>query len=181
VGLIGKVVLGISGIIGTIAIAATARLVADDAKEWSPIAVSWLLRRAVSKLPSARQERLTEEWRRYIQELPGHSAKVIAALGLQIASNRIRHQERRVERAKRIPEFEQLLSLRGTSLRIGIGGGRNRSPAGNTHRDSVAVRWAPRTVGCIPALPHLGAGSSVLPAVQPTPRVCSPTLREYAS
>jgi hypothetical protein len=74
--------LAVAGVIG----AALARLLADEAKAWTPRLVEILIRSAVARLPEDQRERRYEEWRAHINDVPGDLSKLLTASGFIIAS-----------------------------------------------------------------------------------------------
>ncbi len=87
--------MGAGAVIATAAIGGViARLVADDLKAWTPRGIAYLIRRATSKLPDDRRERLAEEWQSHISETPGDIAKIITAVGFLVAARRIARERR---------------------------------------------------------------------------------------
>jgi len=70
--------------------AAVSRLLADEAKAWTPRAVKTLIRVAVARLPEAQRSRRDEEWQSHVNDTPGDLSKLITAVGFIIASRRIR-------------------------------------------------------------------------------------------
>ena len=82
VGLIWGVVLSILGLVAPILIPATARLVADDAKEWLSWITSRLIERAVSRLPESERERYEQEWWGHVNEWPGQLGQDLRGIWL---------------------------------------------------------------------------------------------------
>jgi hypothetical protein len=72
--------------VGAIAGAALAKVIADDAKEWTPWVTRRLLDRAVRILPESQRERYAEEWAAHLAEVPGVVAKLALSLQFQIAA-----------------------------------------------------------------------------------------------
>ena len=55
---------------------------ASEFRDWTPRLADWLIDRAVSNLPLDQRERFSEEWREFVFDAPGHTAKILRALGL---------------------------------------------------------------------------------------------------
>lgn len=70
-------------IAGSIAVAAIAKLLADEGKAWLPYLIEYLIKRAVSKQPIEQQERVAEEWRSHVMEIPGDISKLLSVIGFQ--------------------------------------------------------------------------------------------------
>lgn len=77
-------------IIGAIVTSAVSRLLADEFKSWNTWGVKKLIDLAVRRLPIDLRQRFGEEWSSYISEIPGEIAKLVAAIGLQVASWKMR-------------------------------------------------------------------------------------------
>jgi len=86
VAVIVAVVIFLLGIVA----AAASRLLADEFKAWIPWTVDRLIRRAVGRLPADRRERLNEEWRSHVNDVPGEVGKLAVALGTLLAAGRVR-------------------------------------------------------------------------------------------
>jgi len=84
---------------GSILIAAFSRQLADEFKAWTPWLVRKLVAFAVRRLPADRQERYSEEWTSYIEEIPGEIGKILAALTLPLGAMAMRIEFRRKARA----------------------------------------------------------------------------------
>ena len=56
------------------------RLLTDELKEWTPRVIERNIRSAVSMLPESKRERFEEEWRSYINELPGAAGEAISGI-----------------------------------------------------------------------------------------------------
>jgi hypothetical protein len=74
----------------TVLAAASSRLLSDEFKAWTPWIVERLIRSAERGLPAKYRERLGEEWRRHVTEVPGDLGKLITACGFFRASKTIR-------------------------------------------------------------------------------------------
>ncbi len=85
-GLIPAIISGACAIIS----AAVAKIIADDAKEWTPWVTGRLLDIAVLRLPESQRERYTEEWAAHLAEVPGVVGKLAASLQFQIAAFGVR-------------------------------------------------------------------------------------------
>ena len=84
---------------GSILIAAFSRQLADEFKAWTPWLIRKLVAFAVRRLPADRQERYSEEWTSYIEEIPGEIGKILAALTLPLGAMAMRIEFRRKARA----------------------------------------------------------------------------------
>jgi predicted PurR-regulated permease PerM len=82
--IIGFIVI-VLGILG----AALSRQLTDECKAWTPWIIRYLINRAINKLPDEERVRFEEEWLAHVNELPGEVGKIIAALGLLSAAQRI--------------------------------------------------------------------------------------------
>jgi hypothetical protein len=78
--------LALAGVFG----AALSRVLSDEFKAWNPWIVERLIRLAERKLPEEYRERLSEEWRSHIDEIPGDLGKLLTACGFLQASTKIR-------------------------------------------------------------------------------------------
>ncbi len=76
------VAVAVLGVFG----AAVSRVLADDLKAWTPRLTEWLIHRAVARLSEDRRDRLSEEWRSHVDEVPGTFGKLIVALGYSRAA-----------------------------------------------------------------------------------------------
>jgi len=61
----------------------------DELKAWVPWITEWLVKRAVAVLPEERRERFEEEWRSHLDDVPGQIGKLIVALGLLTAAQKM--------------------------------------------------------------------------------------------
>ena len=93
-GVILSVVLGTAGVVLAIVVSALGRLAADDLKAWSPKLVDWLIQTAVTRLPEDQRERLDEEWRSHVNDVPGEFAKVYVAAGCIFAARTLAPKSR---------------------------------------------------------------------------------------
>jgi hypothetical protein len=84
-GVIGGLRLLVDGILSAV----LSRQLTDELKAWMPWIIEQIVRRAVSRLPRGQQERLGEEWRSHLNEVPGEIGRVVVALGFIVASRRI--------------------------------------------------------------------------------------------
>ncbi|MDP9339302.1 MAG: hypothetical protein M3P45_10585 [Acidobacteriota bacterium] len=66
---------------GTIVAALIAKLFNDEFKAWFPWFTERIVRCAVRSLPENQRKRDSEEWRRYLNEIPGEIGKLVSALG----------------------------------------------------------------------------------------------------
>jgi len=71
---------------GAIVAAVVVKVIADDAKEWTPWVTRQILNAAVRRLPEGQQERYAEEWAAHLAEVPGVVAKLAVSLQFQIAA-----------------------------------------------------------------------------------------------
>src|SRR4051812_40673019 len=85
-GLISLILMAILGVLG----AAFSRQLTDEFKAWTPWLVDRLIRRAVRNLPDSCRERLDEEWRSHVNEIPGQIGQLIVAFGFLTAARKIR-------------------------------------------------------------------------------------------
>jgi hypothetical protein len=69
--------------------AAFTQQLTDEFKAWTPWIVERLIQRAVRRLPIEMRERLDEEWRAHIDEIPGQIGQLLVAFGFVIASRKI--------------------------------------------------------------------------------------------
>lgn len=69
--------------------AAFASQLALEFREWTPRWTEMLINRAVRRLPPELQERMSEEWREFVADAPGHLVKLKRALGLSSAATRV--------------------------------------------------------------------------------------------
>jgi len=83
--LISICLLAFLGVIGAV----ISTLLADEFKNWTPRLVELLIQRAIRSLPADQRARYDEEWRSHANDLPGHVAKIIVALGFLRAARRI--------------------------------------------------------------------------------------------
>lgn len=88
-GLIWGAVISVVGVVGAILISVTARIISEDIKEWLPWITHCLIERAVDRLPESERQRLEEEWRSHVNELPGSLTKIYTAYGYLSASRSI--------------------------------------------------------------------------------------------
>lgn len=85
----GLMFAGTAALLGAILCAFAAKLLVSEFEAWSPRMIEWLIDRAVSRLPSELQERLSEEWRAFIRDTPGQVMKVLRAYGLARGAKKI--------------------------------------------------------------------------------------------
>jgi hypothetical protein len=85
-GLIPAVIAGAGAIVG----AAVVKVIADDAREWTPWVTRRLLDIAVRRLPEGQRERYAEEWAAHLAEVPGVVGKIAVSLQFQIAAFGVR-------------------------------------------------------------------------------------------
>lgn len=84
--LILAIVSGAGAIVGAVLV----KVIADDAKEWTPWVTRHLLDGAVRRLPEGQRERYAEEWAAHLAEVPGVVGKLAVALQFQIAAFGVR-------------------------------------------------------------------------------------------
>jgi len=114
--LIGAFIVVIVGLLG----AAASNQIADEYKAWTPRIVEWLIRRSIRCLPDNLKERYGEEWRSHINDTPGETGKLIAAIGFLVASRKIvvaeeSHEEDLSGAGDRIPTEIQPIPLTSRS------------------------------------------------------------------
>ena len=66
---------------GTIVAALIVKLFGDEFKAWFPWMTERIVRCAVRSLPENQRKRYSEEWRSYLNEIPGEIGKLVSALG----------------------------------------------------------------------------------------------------
>ncbi len=81
-GLIPAIIAGAGAIVG----AAVAKIIADDAKQWTPWVTQRLTDIAVRRLPEGQRARYAEEWAAHLDEVPGVVGKLAVTLQFQIAA-----------------------------------------------------------------------------------------------
>jgi hypothetical protein len=81
--------MGVLTIIAGVFLAALASQLAFEFRDWTPRWTELLINRAVRRLPADLQDRMSEEWREFVSDAPGHFAKLKRALGLGWAAKRI--------------------------------------------------------------------------------------------
>jgi exopolysaccharide production protein ExoY len=77
--------LGMLGVFGAV----FSKLLADEFKAWAPSLVAHIIAAAVRKLPDAKRERFSEEWKSHVNEVPGDISKIAAACGCLSAAWKI--------------------------------------------------------------------------------------------
>src|SRR5690349_10493989 len=97
--------------IGAILSGAFANQVANEFRAWTPTLVDFLISRAARKLPEDQRERYEEEWASYVRDIPGETGKVVSAIGLMFASQRMAW-----EFAEGVFAYYRLASAIGRSL-----------------------------------------------------------------
>lgn len=80
---------GIVVALGTVAVAAIGRQLQSEFQDWTPTATSWLVDRAVRRLPADKQERFREEWLAHLADVPGQVWKWRIAAGYLLAARRM--------------------------------------------------------------------------------------------
>ena len=85
-GVITTLTLIVLGILG----AALSRQLTDEFKAWTPRIIERLIGLAIRKLPVDERERFSEEWRSYVNEIPGEIGKLLSAAHLLQASWQMR-------------------------------------------------------------------------------------------
>jgi hypothetical protein len=87
-------ITGIGAIVAAVVLAAFSRLCAEEITA----CISYIILRSVSLaahfLPTDLHERYAEEWQSYVNELPGMVTKCFAVIGLFLAADKIRREER---------------------------------------------------------------------------------------
>jgi len=81
--------VGVLTVIAGVFLAALASQLAFEFRDWTPRWTELLINRAVRRLPADLQERMSEEWREFVSDAPGHFAKLKRALGLGWAARRV--------------------------------------------------------------------------------------------
>ena len=81
-GLIPAIIAGAAAIVS----AAVVKVIADDAKEWTPWITRRLLDIAVRRLPNGQRERYAEEWAAHLAEVPGVVGKMAVSVQFRIAA-----------------------------------------------------------------------------------------------
>jgi hypothetical protein len=81
--------MGALTIIAGVFLAALASQLSFEFRDWTPRWIELLIDRAVRRLPAELQERMSEEWREFVSDAPGHFAKLKRALGLGWAARRV--------------------------------------------------------------------------------------------
>ena len=79
----------IKSFLSQIVCGAVGRQLTREFTAWMPWIIERLIRRAVTKLPDPQRERFEEEWRSYIDEIPGDIGKLIAAIGFGSAARQM--------------------------------------------------------------------------------------------
>ena len=96
-GLIQAIISGVGAIISGVVV----KVVADDAKEWTPWFTQRLLDIAVRRLSEGQRERYAEEWAAHLAEVPGVVGKLALSLQFQIAAFVAREADAKVD----LPRF----------------------------------------------------------------------------
>jgi hypothetical protein len=81
--------MGALTVIAGVFLAALASHLAFEFRDWTPRWTELLINRAVRRLPADLQDRMSEEWREFVSDAPGHFAKLTRALGLGQGARRI--------------------------------------------------------------------------------------------
>jgi len=104
---------------GAIVAAVVVKVIADDAKEWTPWVTRQLLNAAVRRLPEGQQERYAEEWAAHLAEVPGVIAKLVVSLQFQIAAFSARELDARARlEAWQSEQAAVLAEIRTTAERV---------------------------------------------------------------
>ena len=82
-------IIGIGIFLTSVIGAVFAQLLGEEFKAWAPRLVEAMLRYAIGGLLEDQRDRLDEEWRSHIDEVPGQFGKLFVAFGLIIASRKI--------------------------------------------------------------------------------------------
>lgn len=85
-GVISGLLLGLAAFAVAVFGSALSRLLADDFRAWVPRLIEFLIRRAVSNLPEDGRERMDEEWRSHVNDIPGDLWKIAVAADLSRAA-----------------------------------------------------------------------------------------------
>jgi hypothetical protein len=80
------IAVAVAGIVG----GAISRQLTDEFKAWTPNIIDRLIRLAVLRISEPHRERMNEEWRSHIDEIPGQIGKIATALGFLTASRKLR-------------------------------------------------------------------------------------------
>lgn len=103
----------------SVAGALVAGLIAVEIKGWAPKATQHLLARAVRRLPTRHRERFEEEWSAHADELPTALSKLLFAIALRFAAERIRRDEQGHTHLTRHPRGLLVCWLHETQARMG--------------------------------------------------------------
>ena len=90
-GLIMDIIAGAAAVGGGVIV----KILADDAKEWTPRATGRLLALAVWRLPECRRERCAEEWSERLYNTPGVIGKLALVLQFQLSAQLLREADAR--------------------------------------------------------------------------------------
>lgn len=74
-------ILAIGAFVGAVLAAVVITVLADECKAWLHWTAERLIRRAVRYLPENQRERYSEEWRSFLNDVPGEIGKFVSALG----------------------------------------------------------------------------------------------------
>jgi lipopolysaccharide/colanic/teichoic acid biosynthesis glycosyltransferase len=81
--------MGMTAIVIGIAISAIGGLLRSEAEAWAPWLAIRVLRLAVRRAPAELRDRMDEEWRAHLTEVPGAIGKLIVAFGFLRASHQM--------------------------------------------------------------------------------------------
>jgi hypothetical protein len=61
------------------------RVLANEFDAWNPVLINWLISNSVKILPESKRSRFEEEWKSYVEEIPGKLGKLYSGFGFVIA------------------------------------------------------------------------------------------------
>ena len=79
---------GLAAFALAILVGTLSKLLADDAKAWTPHVTKAIIASAVKMLPERHRERFSEEWTSHINDVPGDLSKIVCALGYVSAARK---------------------------------------------------------------------------------------------
>jgi hypothetical protein len=79
-------------IVISIVLGVVASLIAAELYAHAPKLASWLIDRAARKLPNELRERYREEWQAHANDLTGHIAKLLHAIGCWCRKSSVRRE-----------------------------------------------------------------------------------------
>ncbi len=78
---------------GAVAASIVAAVAVSEFRAWSPWLVERFLRISIRLLPEGLRDRLNEEWRGHLEEVPGDIGKLLASVGFSLAAYSLRIDE----------------------------------------------------------------------------------------